>query len=196
MSRIFKRLKGNLQCRLLLDSFLNPPDPTGDTRCGWRGLIGRWRGPRNGDCHCRGGRGACLHPFGLSPGRRSRETARRCCQYSTPWKLWNWPQQQFCTWRTRLLEPCVCASSAGPSAPVAERRPTPRSDRRSYPRAALPRSLRSPTSPRTRWTRCCLEPQHGEPPWWQRRQQGADLPRFLPLLASPRVRWTRCGFGS
>jgi hypothetical protein len=136
-SRIFKRLKGNLQCRLLLGSLLHPPGPSGDARCGWRGLVGRWRGPRHGDCHHRGGRGARLHPFGFSPGRRSRETARGRCQYSASWKLCNWPKQQFRTWGTRLLGPCVCTPGAGPSAPVVERRPTPRSGRRSCPGARL-----------------------------------------------------------
>jgi hypothetical protein len=191
-SKIFKRQEENSQCRLLFGGLLHPPGPSRNTCCWRRGLIGRLRGPRHGNSHCSGGGWACFHPFELGPRWQSRETTSGYCQYSASLILSNSPKQQPSTWRTRLLAPCVCALVIGPLAPAVERRPTQRSGRRSCPGAVLLRLLLPPASPRSRWTRCCLELQQGEPSWLQWQQKGAPLLRLLLLPASPRIRRTRC----
>jgi hypothetical protein len=155
-------------------------------------LVGRRRGPRHGNSHRSGGGRACFHPFELGHGWQSRETTSGYCQYAASLILSNSPKQQLSTWRTRLLVPCICALVGGPSAPVVGRWPTPHSGRRSCPSAVLLRLLRSPASPRIQWTRCCLEPQQGEPSWLQWQQKGVALPRLLLPPASPRIRWTHC----
>jgi hypothetical protein len=189
--KIFKRPEENSQCRLLFGGLLHPPGPSRNTCCWRQGLVGRLRGPRHGNSHCSDGGWACFHPFGIGPGWQSRETTSGYCQYSAPLILSSSPKQQLSTWSTRLLAPCVCTLVVGPSAPMVERRPTPRSGRRSCPGAVLLQLLLPPASPRMRWTRCCLELQQGEPSWPQ-WQQGAVLLQLLLPPASPHIRRTRC----
>jgi hypothetical protein len=136
--------------------------------------------------------------MGLFPPFRARSQVAKqgdtsgYCQYSASLILSNSPKQQPSTWRTRLLAPCVCALIVGPLAPAVERRSTPRSGRRSCPGAVLLRLLLPPASPRSPWTRCCLELQQGEPSWLQWQQKGAVLLWLLLPPASPRIRRTRC----
>jgi hypothetical protein len=191
-SKIFKRPKKNSQCQLLFGGLLHPPAPSRSICCRWRGSVGRLRGPCHGNSHCIAGGWARLHPFELGPRWQSRETISGHCKYSASLILSNSPKQQFDTWRTRLLAPCVCALAAGPLAPEVERRPTPRSGRRSYPGAVPLRLLLPHASPRIRRTRCCLGPWQGEPSWLPWQQQGAVLLRLLLPPASPRVRRPRC----
>jgi hypothetical protein len=83
--------------------------------------------------------------------------------------VWQYNKATISTRKIRLLALSASALSDDLVAPVAKRRSTPRQARRSYPDVFLLQLPPPPGSSHLLWTRCCVEPQQGEPSSPQQR---------------------------